>query len=134
MEHFRNAGSALPIRDNGRMVDWSAIPPDEITLCKQLGVRASAIVSGLIAANPGSNSVAPHPTICAMDFALVHLHVGLKLREWLASDDLTFTAQYTQLCQGIDREKLTFDKSKTLMFAQNSLQEKVRWFRLPWRK
>ncbi len=132
-DHFKNAGSRMPTRSNGRMLDWKAIPPDEITLCKRLGVRASQIAADFAARHPSQNIIAPHPTVCAMDFATVHLHVGLELAEWLQTDDLTFVDQYTQMLQGLDRDQLTYTPGAPLRFQKKIVQKRARWFTLPWR-
>lgn len=133
MEHFRNAGHRMPAQSNGRMLDWAAIPPDEITLCKRLGVRASELAEQFARRHPALNIVAPHPTICAMDFATVHVHIGLELREWLHTDDLTFTHEYTQLLQGLNRDQLTYTPGAPLKFQKKIAQKRARWFTLPWR-
>ena len=128
---FEHALNGMPTKSNGILPNWGAIPPDEISQCKRLGVRAAALVTKHAADNPQRAIVAPHPIICGMDFALVHLHRPLKLTALENADDLTFMAEFIKIAQFIDREHARWNPAIPLQFYDSSLRRLTNWLRMP---
>ena len=131
---FAHIRTTQPVKSNGIVNNWGAIPPDEISQCKRLGVRASNLIAAQAAANPKRLIVTPHPIICAADFALVHLTRPLRLTDLENSDDLTFTAEYVKIAQHIDREHGRWNSSIPLQFYDSRLRTLKNWLTMPLRK
>lgn len=128
---FEHARNDLPEKSNGIMPNWGALPPDEISQCKRLGVRAAALVAKHAAENPQRRIVTPHPIICAMDFALVHLHRPLKLTALENADDLAFMAEFVKIAQHIDRDRAHWNSAIPLQFYDSNLRRLANWLRMP---
>lgn len=124
---FVHVSTRNPIKSNGILANWSAIPPDEMSQCKRLGVRASAMVAQYARENPQRLIVTPHPIICSMEFALVHLTRPLRLGDLEKADDLTFKAEYLMIAQHIDRENSRWNSAIPLKFYDTRLRTLRNW-------
>jgi len=131
---FEHALNGQPIKANEARIPWEQIPPDQISACKRLGVRASALVRKHASDNPQRHIVVPHPIICSMEFALVHLHRPLRLQAFEETDDLTFMAEYLKIAQNIDREKGKWNTNVPLQFYDSSLRTLMNWLKMPMRR
>lgn len=116
---FRFEGSREPLQTNGIRIPWDRIPPIDRAICLELGKRASLMVQAQARANPGAHIVPPHPNICGMDFALVHLRRELDLNAFRLADDLTFYAEFFKIAQNVDRQAGTFPADVKLRFARS---------------
>ncbi len=128
---FEHVRTDLPTKTNGIVNNWGAIPPDEISQCKRLGVRASALVGEHARCYPERRIVVPHPIICAMDWALVHLTRPLRLKDLENASDPAFMSDFIKIAQHIDRDLGVWDASIQLDFYAPRLQSLRTWFRIP---
>lgn len=114
---FRFEGSREPIKTNGISVNWNEVSLIDRAICMELGKRASALIVAIAQSRPGS-IVPPHPAICGMDFAVVHLRRGLDLQAFMNADDLTFTQEFVKIAQHINRRLMTFPADVRLRFEK----------------
>lgn len=128
-EHFR---TMHPTR-HGSVPSFDVLNPLEVSQCKRLGVRAAALVAKHAQENPQRLIVTPHPIICAMDFAVVHLARPLKLQALEDCDDLAFMADFIKIAQHIDRDNGRWNRAIPLQFYDTGLRAILHHVKLPWR-
>lgn len=121
-----NASQRMPDKSNGIQVNWKALDPDELRLCIDIGKRASDMIAQHARENPQRQIITPHPTICAMEIGIVHLHKPLKLRAFLESDDLAFLHDYLTIARNVDRAGCRWDRGIPLNFYDPSLLLRLR--------
>ena len=125
MDPFESTGERLPELSNGIVNNWSAIPPLDAVACKRLGERASRMLVDYAVKNPQRRIVPPHPTVCAMDFALVHLHRRLDLRALESANDLDFLSEYIVIAQHINRQTGHWPTGVALNFYDRSVLQSI---------
>lgn len=106
---------------HARRVDFSRIPPHEVTMIRALAARASKIIGDF--AREKRNDAAlldPDPLLLELDFATTHVLLRLKLHDWMMSDDLTFADELGKMLAGINRPLCIFNNAYKLRFAATS--------------
>mgnify|MGYP003385507329 CR=1 FL=1 len=97
---------------------WEKIPRDDWRFLLAIGDRASKIIADTSFRFPAKNIVAPSPTQCACDVAVVHLLRNLDLARFFYADDLDFAAEYLTIAGAIDRREFTFPSFVMLKFVR----------------
>ena len=115
LDPFRNDernGEILPFQKHGPALIRFAkvLTREDADLCIELGKRCSALIVQLSLRHPPGTVIPPHPLHSAVDWAVIHVHRGLDLRQCLNIDDLSLTSQYSEAVKHLDRVNLTLSK------------------------